>query len=264
MNVAVLIEGRNFYAGCKRWAREDNVDFLKLRNLIKELTNGTITTLTYYMGVDHSGHLTVESNNRISDAIQQLQSAGYAVRTFPLRVRSVRCRECDDVTDEIVEKQVDSAIAVDAMNIVHAGKTDLFVLVTSDTDQLPLAQAIRAAGKKVWLMAWQANAVSNVMIDNVDKVLELEQYRQKILAPRTTEPSSKSSTADLVAELTLAEQQFQHGYVGLHYFLTHWKSQKLPRTTAERSSLLNELFASGAAIQYTAPDGNAAVRLTRT
>lgn len=261
--IAVLIEGRNFYAGCKRWAREHDIDFVGLKQLIVDQTQGTMMVApVYYMGVDQNGHLPAESSARIQDAITQLKAADYVVRTFPLRVRSTRCQECGEEGDEIVEKQVDSAIAVDAMTLAQAGHTDLFVLVTSDTDQLPLVQALRSAGKKVWLVAWQLSAVSNAMTEAVDNVLVLEQHRQKILTPiKTVETrQTKASAADFLNALAAAEQQFARGYVGLHHFLTHWKDDRIPRTVVERSALLNELIADGTVIQYTASDGNAAVK----
>lgn len=263
--VSVLIEGRNFYAGCKRWAREHDVDFVGLKRLIAEQTNGTISTQPiYYMGVDQNGHLPLESSARIDDAIVRLKAADYTVRTFPLRVRTTHCQECGEDGDEIIEKQVDSAIAVDAMKLIHAGETDLFVLITSDSAHLPLVQAIRAAGKKVWIVAWQLSAVSNSMTEAVDNVLVLEHHRQKILTSLPVAVPSKATAADFLNALASAEQQFARGYVGLHHFLKHWKDDRIPRSVVDRSGMLNELIANGAVIQYTAPDGNAAVKRALT
>jgi uncharacterized LabA/DUF88 family protein len=255
---AVLIEGRNFYAGCKRWARGQQVDYMGLRELIAEKTGTEIQTITYYMGIDQNGQLPHDSSARIDQSIGQLQDAGYAVRTFPLRLRNTRCRNCGIHGDEIVEKQVDSAMAVDALLGVNAVET--FVLVTSDTDQLPLIAALRGLGRKVWIVAWKSEALSQSLVEAVDAVLVLHDHRENFVFSPARVKDAKFRASDMLDEIGSAEQQFRNGYVGLHYFLTHWKSEKLPRAVDERSALLNELIENGQAIQYVAADGSAAIK----
>lgn len=262
-NSAVLIEGRNFYAGSKRWARDHSINFIGLRDLLREQTSTTITTLRYYMGVDRNGDLPVDSVGRISEAIEQISAAGYDVRTFPMRIRTQHCTKCGVPHDEIVEKQVDSAIAVEAMYLAtNLPRTDVFVLVTNDTDQLPLIHMLKALGKTVWLAVWHMSAVSHQLADHVNGIIVLDDHRDRILGPlaQSDEPVTPEALDRVIEELETAERQFSGGYVGLHYFLKHWRSTKIPRSVTKRSELLNELINTGLVAQYKAPDGNVAVR----
>ena len=248
-NVSVLIEGRNFYAGCIRWTRQFNVDMLALRDLIQQQTGGKIVNLVYYLGTDSAGVLTDASNDRIESFVDTLQGAGYTVCSFPLKTKQQSCHACGAQRTEIVEKQVDSAISVAAMQMLD--QTDLYVLVTNDTDQLPLLRALRSENKRVWICTWQQSLVSNAMLGYVERVLALEEYREQLI------PSIET----MRTELESAQRHFSGGYVGVLYFIRNWKSDKLPMAPADRSALLDILVKNGLAVYYTAQDGFAAVRL---
>lgn len=273
INVAVLFEGRNFYAGSKAWARDRVVDFKGLLGLIAEQTQGEIKSATYYMGVDQNDVLPEESSERIKNAIKDLEASGIAVRTFPLRLKVSTCPACDEDFDDIIEKQVDSAISVDAMKLMYDGanakdgddthKIDLFALVSSDTDLIPLAQAVKAAGKRVWIVCWKPESVSNSLASCVENIMVLDPHRERFLRDIVPIVVSTEMLTSFLTEVESAEQQFSTGYVGLHYFLRGWKSPELPEQIADRSTVLNQLIASGSILQYDAPDGNIAIKRAR-
>lgn len=48
------------------------------------------------------------------------------------------------------KNSADIALAIDAMDILHSGATDIFCLVSDDRDFVPLATRLRAAGKRVY------------------------------------------------------------------------------------------------------------------
>lgn len=263
-NVAVLFEGRNFYAGCKAWARDRTVDFKKLLAVIAEQTGGTVCESTYYLGVDDHGLLSGDSAERINKAIQQIKEAGITVRTFPLRMKVSKCPECGVESDEIVEKQVDSAITVDAMQALNRGNIDLFVLVSSDTDLIPLAQALTSCGKRVWVVCWKPESVSNSLASCVQNIVALDPLREQFLnAPAAPTIVTQDAQDAFKKELEEAEAQFSSGYVGLHYFLRNWRSGLLPTSVADRSAILNQLIANGEVLQYGAPDGSMAIKRNR-
>jgi uncharacterized LabA/DUF88 family protein len=262
-NVAVLIEGRNFYAGCKRWAREQSVSYESFRELIRKQTKADNIELTYYMGVDQNERLPVESSARIDTAVDQIRNAGIQVKTFPLKLRTTRCRACGATDDEIMEKQVDAAMAVDAMRLLHTTPTNVFVLVTSDTDQLPLFLALQAAKREVWVVVWKPETLSAAIADTVDSVLLLDEHLGEFMTqapPQDQKRKPRYTPEDVLEEIGMAEQKFRDGYVGLHYFVTHWKSDRIPDTAEMRSDALKDLFKAGTLIQYKAPDGSLAIK----
>jgi uncharacterized LabA/DUF88 family protein len=265
MKITVVFEGRNFYAGCKTWARDRTIDFKKLLRLIQDQTGGEILETRYYMGVDKSGLMPSNAGERIAVSIKKIEAAGIQVKQYPLRLKVSTCPACEEESDEIVEKQVDTAIAVDCMLDLQAGLTDLYVLVSSDTDQIPLVEQIRLAGKRCWIVAWKPEAVSNALAQACENIMVLEPHREEFLEPQIIrQPTTPARIEAMYQEIMSAEQQFKTGYVGLHYFLRSWKSPELPDDTIERSTLLNELIALGSVLQYNAHDGNIAIKTTRT
>ena len=266
-NAVVLIEGRNLYAGTKQQTQKNDVDFVGLRGLFVDLLArdglANLQQITYYTGVDLNNQLAPESGARIEVAVHEARTAGYLVKTFPLKLRATYCPDCGMEGDDIVEKQVDCAMAVDAMTLRYGDLTNIFCLVTSDTDQIPLLHNLREAGKEVWVAGWKREGMSPHVIELADNVIILNDHRERFLREPIKHKRTKHSVQDMLDALADAEKQFSSGYVGLHYFITHWKSDKLPRLVTDRSDMLNELFSDGRAVQYKATDGKVAVRLAR-
>ncbi|MHC4408035.1 MAG: hypothetical protein ACYS0F_03400 [Planctomycetota bacterium] len=61
-------------------------------------------------------------------------------------------------------------------------------------------------------------------------------------------------------EIKRAEGNFHDGYVGFGYFLTHWKSPKLPFGVDNRKPVVEALIEDGIVERYTAHDGKDAIR----
>lgn len=65
---------------------------------------------------------------------------------------------------------------------------------------------------------------------------------------------------DFVEEVKRAEAKFEGGYVGLGFFLTHWKSSSIPFGVDIRKAVIDRLIAAGRVEQYQASDGKDAIK----
>lgn len=86
------------------------------------------------------------------------------------------------------KNSTDSAMIIDAMDILHLGKVDVFCLVTSDSDFTRLAMRIRETGKEVIGMGMKKTPEPFVMacnnfiyLDEVQQVFQkTEEYENKL------------------------------------------------------------------------------------
>ncbi len=110
------------------------------------------------------------------------------------------------------KNSTDSAMIIDAMDILYAGKTDGFVLVSSDSDFTRLAIRLREAG--MWVMGIGERKTPGPFIVACDKFVYIEVIRDsynkekeqaKAAAAATKKTSAKPSAAqDKPAEKTAA------------------------------------------------------------
>ena len=86
----------------------------------------------------------------------------------------------------------DSAMIIDAMDVLYSGRVDGFVLVSSDSDFTRLATRLREAGMKVYGMG--ERKTPNSFIVACDKFIYIEVIRAKsdqLRAEETEEPAKK-------------------------------------------------------------------------
>ena len=67
----------------------------------------------------------------------------------------------------------DICLAIDAIDLLHRTPVDTFVIVSSDTDFVPLVSALRAAGKTV-IGAGRRGAVSPALVRSCDRYIYLD------------------------------------------------------------------------------------------
>lgn len=80
----------------------------------------------------------------------------------------------------------DIRLAIDAVDLLHQSPVDTFVIVSSDTDFVPLVSKLRAAGKTV-IGAGRRAAASRFLVSSCDRYIYLEEAEEAHPRP---EPSS--------------------------------------------------------------------------
>ena len=96
------------------------------------------------------------------------------------------------------KNSTDSAMIIDAMDILYEGKTDGFCIVSSDSDFTRLAIRLREAGMKVIGMGEQKTPVSfRVACDKfiyIEVIRAAQQNREKAAQPKTQKQEAASSS----------------------------------------------------------------------
>ena len=97
------------------------------------------------------------------------------------------------------KNSTDSAMIIDAMDILYEGKTDGFCIVSSDSDFTRLAIRLREAGMKVIGMGEQKTPVSfRVACDKfiyIEVIRSAQQNREKAAQPKSVKQEAASSSA---------------------------------------------------------------------
>lgn len=96
------------------------------------------------------------------------------------------------------KNSTDSAMIIDAMDILYEGKTDGFCIVSSDSDFTRLAIRLREAGMKVIGMGEQKTPVAfRVACDKfiyIEVIRAAQQNREKAAQPKAARDSAKKKT----------------------------------------------------------------------
>ena len=112
----------------------------------------------------------------------------------------------------------DIRLAIDAVDLLHGAPVDTFVIVSSDTDFVPLVSKLRSAGKSV-VGAGRRETTSPTLIKSCDQYIFLEDSRDTGRVQRR--PSSKAAqVASLVARAVEASMDDQGRVVGSKLYQT--------------------------------------------
>ena len=87
----------------------------------------------------------------------------------------------------------DSAMIIDAMDILYTGKTDGYVLVSSDSDFTPLAIRLRESG--MYVIGIGEEKTPKAFVQACDKFIRVEVIRDKYKKPAKSASKSISKTA---------------------------------------------------------------------
>lgn len=87
----------------------------------------------------------------------------------------------------------DSAMIIDAMDILYAGKTDGFVLISSDSDFTPLAIRLRESG--MYVIGMGEAKTPNAFVQACDKFIRIEVIRDRFKKSLKTEAAAKKNGA---------------------------------------------------------------------
>ena len=102
----------------------------------------------------------------------------------------------------------DSAMIIDAMDILYTGQVDGFVLVSSDSDFTRLAVRLREAGKKVYGMG--ERKTPNPFIVACDKFVYIEVIRAAAEQARAEEEKPKAQKPQKKKEALAQPQEAEH------------------------------------------------------
>lgn len=87
----------------------------------------------------------------------------------------------------------DSAMIIDAMDILYTGKTDGYVLVSSDSDFTPLAIRLRESG--MYVIGIGEEKTPKAFVQACDKFIRVEVIRDKYKKPAKSAAVKKTSSA---------------------------------------------------------------------
>lgn len=102
----------------------------------------------------------------------------------------------------------DSAMIIDAMDILYTGKTDGFVLVSSDSDFTPLAIRLRESG--MYVIGIGEQKTPQAFVQACDKFIRIEVIRdryKKSETPKATKTTSKKTSTKAAAATTVEKAE---------------------------------------------------------
>ncbi|WP_178989019.1 NYN domain-containing protein [Winogradskyella schleiferi] len=158
IKLAVLIDG-------------DNIPSAYVKEMMEEIAKYGNPTIKRIYGDWTKPHLSKWKNMLLENAITPIQQYGYTTG----------------------KNATDSAMIIDAMDILYSEKVDGFCLVSSDSDFTRLATRLREAGMKVYGIG--EKKTPNPFIVACDKFIYIE-----ILKSETEESASNSSTKSVVTK----------------------------------------------------------------
>jgi uncharacterized protein (TIGR00288 family) len=172
LNLAVLIDG-------------DNIPSAHVKEMMEEVAKYGNPTIKRIYGDWTKPHLTKWKNVLLENAITPVQQYGYTTG----------------------KNATDSAMIIDAMDILYASKVDGFCLVSSDSDFTRLATRLREAGKMV--IGIGERKTPNPFIVACDKFIYIEILKSRINEKETPDAKeeAKEDTVDKITnkELKLIE-----------------------------------------------------------
>lgn len=283
MRVALFFDGKNFYSGWRESAKGRRIDFARLADwLVQKAQGNSLWGAYYYTGVDEAAHGQNESAQKLAGFLDMLETQpGFFVHTFKRRVGSITCTECGCENRYVLEKEVDTTMVANMVQMAAQNAFDTMVLLSGDADYAPAIKAVRQLGKQVFIASWGGTGVSKRIRSSVFAHIDMMEglpIFERELGPEEEshlpyvsdhEASLEISTVtgdvsmdSFLAELQQAQNKFSGGYVGLGYFLTRWRSAHLDTTPDNRRIVLDKLLAKGFVETYNAIDGALAIRVS--
>jgi hypothetical protein len=113
----------------------------------------------------------------------------------------------------------DIKLAIDAVDLLHSADLDTFVIVSSDSDFVPLVSKLRAAGKSV-VGAGRREAASATLIKSCDRYIYLDDAKTTPGRPRRQRSSRGAEPPSLVVRAVEASVDDQGQVVGSKLYQT--------------------------------------------
>jgi len=170
IKLAVLIDG-------------DNIPSAHVKEMMEEIAKYGNPTIKRIYGDWTNPHLTKWKNVLLENAITPIQQYGYTTG----------------------KNATDSAMIIDAMDILYSEKVDGFCLVSSDSDFTRLATRLREAGMKVYGIG--EKKTPNPFIVACDKFIYIE-ILKKATEESVSESTTKTISKDNYDSITAKEIKF--------------------------------------------------------
>ena len=158
MRLAVLIDGDNAPRDC-------------LKSIMEEIAIYGTPMIKRIYGDWASHGLTSWKNTLLENAVTPKQQFAYTTG----------------------KNATDSAMIIDAMDILYTGKTDGFVLVSSDSDFTPLAIRLRESG--MYVIGIGEEKTPKAFVQACDKFIRVEVIRDKYKKPAKSAGKSAAKSA---------------------------------------------------------------------
>ena len=166
MNIAVLIDA-------------DNIPARYIKAMMEEIAKYGNPTIKRIYGDWTKPHLNKWKNVLLEHAIAPIQQYAYTTG----------------------KNATDSAMIIDAMDILYSNKVDGFSIVSSDSDFTRLATRLREAGKKVYGIG--EKKTPNPFIVACDKFIYLEILKDEEEEPEKGKPSKAKRNLDKLTPKTI-------------------------------------------------------------
>jgi hypothetical protein len=169
LNLAVLIDG-------------DNIPSAHVKEMMEEIAKYGNPTIKRIYGDWTKPHLSKWKNLLLNNAITPIQQYGYTTG----------------------KNATDSAMIIDAMDILYSEKVNGFCLVSSDSDFTRLATRLREAGMQV--IGIGEKKTPNPFIVSCDKFIYIEILRDQ--TDKKDDKDEQSTTKESVDKITRKDIQF--------------------------------------------------------
>lgn len=296
MRVALFIDGKNFYAGWKDQTSGRDLDFRRMSQWVVRAAGGThLVSANYYTGVETAIPPT-PTQEKIENFLSMLEmQPGFFVQRFAQKLRTHNCPSCAAPNTFSQEKEVDTTIVADMLRLGATGAFEIAVLLSGDADLVPAVEGVRALGKQVFVATWGSSGLSarirRAAFDHIDLNAGIGEFARgaygsggtavtgaptfaHVVSSRTnggydgTRAATAPLTVDpaafqvaMVEEILRAQAALPGGYVGVHFFVNRWRSEKLPEVPELRRRTLDRIVADQKVEIYLAEDGIQALRL---
>ncbi len=171
IKLAVLIDG-------------DNIPSANVKEMMEEIAKYGNPTIKRIYGDWTNPHLTKWKNVLLENAITPIQQYGYTTG----------------------KNATDSAMIIDAMDILYSEKVNGFCLVSSDSDFTRLATRLREAGMKVFGIG--EKKTPNPFIVACDKFIYIEILKQQANEENTDTDATSETTKTNYDKITQKEIRF--------------------------------------------------------
>tara|TARA_B110000093_G_C12861489_1_gene363644 strand:- start:94 stop:741 length:648 start_codon:yes stop_codon:yes gene_type:complete len=163
MKVSFLIDGFNLYHSIEdvRKKRRIKARWLDVKTLLRTFfTDPDFKKLSeerpsfngiYYFTAlrNHVAEKKPQSIARHQRYIKALENTGVEVIYGGFKPRTIKCKKCGDNFTKYEEKKTDVAIATKLLELAHKSHSDVYVIVSGDTDLIPAIETARIIDSKV-------------------------------------------------------------------------------------------------------------------
>lgn len=171
---SVFIDG-GYFRELTKFYGELSVDYESFSDALAD-PDDRFRTYLYDCPPWQSDPPTDEERRRISGYQKFKRALQYLDR---FKIREGRLQR---IGDDFRQKKVDIMLAVDAVKLAHTGKIDRAILVTSDSDFVPVIEAIDGTGVTSTLYYDPNLSYHNSLLETVDERFELsEQFLRQHL-----------------------------------------------------------------------------------